>query len=87
LFVLSSPSGGGKTTVARHVVARLPRLHRSVSVTTRRPRSGERSGRDYTFVSAQRFARGQRRGAYLESANGTPRHGRRCAGACARATM
>lgn len=68
LFVLSSPSGGGKTTVARHVLARLPRLERSVSVTTRRRRRGERDGRDYHFVSPEQFLRGRAHRAYLESA-------------------
>ena len=69
LFVLSSPSGGGKTTLVRHVLARLPHLTRSVSVTTRPRRQGERHGRDYWFVSREQFLRGRARRRYLEWAN------------------
>ena len=57
VFVVSSPSGGGKTTVVREVLEQLPNLTRSVSVTTRPRRSGERSGRDYRFVSPRVFER------------------------------
>ena len=66
LFVLSAPSGGGKTTVARHVLARLPRLIRSVSMTTRPRRRGEREGRDYYFLSRDRLLRARDRGHLLE---------------------
>lgn len=66
LFVVSSPSGGGKTTVVRHVLARVPGLRRSVSVTTRPRRRGEREGRAYHFVSRERFLRDRARRAYLE---------------------
>ena len=55
VFVISSPSGGGKTTVVKQVQKQLPRLLRSVSVTTRAPRPRERSGRDYRFVASGRF--------------------------------
>ncbi|MHB8808469.1 MAG: guanylate kinase [Desulfobulbaceae bacterium] len=55
LFVLSAPSGGGKTTVLRKVMADLPGLVFSVSHTTRPPRPGEVAGRDYHFVSRQEF--------------------------------
>ncbi len=58
LFILSGPSGSGKTTLARRIL-RDPQakkcLRRSVSCTTRPRRAGEREGRDYFFVSAQRF--------------------------------
>lgn len=66
LFVLSSPSGGGKTTVARHVIAQLSWVTRSISVTTRPRRADEREGRDYHFVSRATFLRDRARRAYLE---------------------
>ena len=56
LFVLSAPSGTGKTTLGRGLCERLPRLRFSVSATTRAPRGHERDGADYHFVSPERFA-------------------------------
>ena len=79
VFVISSPSGGGKTTVVERLMRRVPELVRSVSVTTRPPRSGERHGRDYRFVSRAAFERMRRAGALLEWAKvhgeyyGTPK--------------
>lgn len=55
LFVLSAPSGAGKTTLARALLAEDPGLRFSVSFTTRAPRAGERHGRDYFFVDRARF--------------------------------
>ncbi len=55
VFVISSPSGGGKTTLVQRLRHQAPRLVRSVSVTTREPRPGERPGRDYRFVTPARF--------------------------------
>ncbi len=55
VFVISSPSGGGKTTVVDRLCQSLPRLVRSVSATTRSPRSGERPGKDYQFVTVEAF--------------------------------
>lgn len=55
LFVVSAPSGTGKNTVVRHAMKRLPDIRRSVSWTTRRPRRGEKEGRDYEFVTETRF--------------------------------
>ena len=55
-FVVSSPSGGGKTTVVRALVRRMTGLRRSISVTTRLRRPGERSRVDYRFVSRDVFA-------------------------------
>jgi len=78
LFVVSGPSGGGKTTVVGRLLARMPRLQRSVSVTTRPPRGGERQGAHYRFVSPKMFDSLRRRG-FLEWARvhgasyGTPR--------------
>lgn len=67
-FVVSAPSGTGKTTVCRALVAADPRLRFSVSHTTRAPRSGERDGRDYWFVDRARFAELVEAGAFLEHA-------------------
>ncbi|MBR0552266.1 guanylate kinase [Stakelama marina] len=55
LFVLSSPSGAGKSTIARKLLADEPKLSMSVSYTTRAPRPGEVDGRDYHFVDVDRF--------------------------------
>ncbi len=56
-IVISSPSGGGKTTIAEAVMQELPWLTRSRSVTTRAPRGTERSGVEYDFVSPDEFDR------------------------------
>lgn len=69
LFVVSSPSGGGKTTLVRELLARVPGLVRSVSATTRPRRTGERDRADYHFVTPAAFARLRARRALLESAN------------------
>lgn len=55
LFVVSSPSGGGKGTLIRHVLAVVPNLSYSVSYTTRAPRLGEVDGREYFFVNRAAF--------------------------------
>lgn len=55
MFVLSSPSGAGKTTLARELIAKVSGLQMSVSVTTRPMRPGEVDGRDYYFIDKQRF--------------------------------
>ena len=79
LLVLSSPSGAGKTTIARGLVARDPGLELSVSVTTRPPRPGESDGRDYHFIAKERFAEMEGASELLERASvfghsyGTPR--------------
>ena len=54
--MLSSPSGAGKTTLSRALLAADPNIRMSVSVTTRPPRPGEIDGKDYYFISKQRFA-------------------------------
>jgi guanylate kinase len=55
MFVLSSPSGAGKTTLSRLLIERMPGLKMSVSATTRAMRPGEVDGRDYLFVDKPRF--------------------------------
>ena len=55
MLVLSSPSGAGKTTLARRLLAADPEIRMSVSVTTRKPRRGEVDGKDYVFVSKAEF--------------------------------
>ena len=56
MFVLSSPSGAGKTTLSRMLVSENPALRMSVSATTRPMRPGEVEGRDYYFIDQARFA-------------------------------
>jgi guanylate kinase len=79
LLVLSSPSGAGKTTITRLLLQRDPTLSLSVSVTTRPPRPGEIDGRDYIFITPERFAAMAAAGELLEHATvfgnsyGTPR--------------
>ena len=55
LLVISSPSGAGKTSLARRLVSEEPSLDLSISATTRAPRPGEEDGREYHFVSGARF--------------------------------
>ncbi len=69
LVVLSGPSGTGKTTLARMLVERVPRLRLSRSYTSRTRRSGEQDGVDYHFVSVERFEEMIASGAFLEWAN------------------
>ncbi|MBI2890042.1 MAG: guanylate kinase [Nitrospirae bacterium] len=66
VFVVSAPSGTGKSTVVSRVLRRAPRLARSVSWTTRTPRRGEREGRDYRYVGLSEFQRMARRGQFVE---------------------
>ncbi len=78
LFVLSSPSGAGKTTISKQLLQE-PDIKMSVSVTTRAARKQEIDGVDYTFVDEATFARMVKDGDFLEHANvfghhyGTPR--------------
>ena len=79
LYIVSSPSGAGKTTLARRVLAADSNIEMSVSVTTRAPRPGERDGVDYHFVDHDVFESMKGRGDLLEWARvfdnyyGTPR--------------
>ncbi|MBU6166429.1 MAG: guanylate kinase [Alphaproteobacteria bacterium] len=79
MFVLSSPSGAGKTTLSRALLAEDPDITMSVSATTRRPRPGEVDGVDYYFVGTDQFQSMVAENALLEWATvfgnryGTPR--------------
>ena len=79
MLVLSSPSGAGKTTLSRKLLAVDSDITMSVSVTTRQPRTGEEEGKDYFFVSSGTFGQMVSGDAFLEHANvfdhryGTPK--------------
>jgi guanylate kinase len=79
MLVLSSPSGAGKSTISRMLLAADAELTMSVSLTTRPPRPGEVDGKDYIFIDARDFARIADAGELLEHATvfgnryGTPR--------------
>jgi len=79
LFIISAPSGTGKTTLCKQLVATLPNLWHSISYTTRKPRSGEEHGREYFFVDDALFQDMIERNEFVEYAQvyghwyGTPR--------------
>lgn len=79
IFIVSAPSGAGKTTISRAAVREIAGLTPSVSLTTRRPRNGETEGIDYQFVSEEEFQRRKEAGELAEWARvfdacyGTPR--------------
>jgi guanylate kinase len=79
LFILSAPSGAGKTTISARALRQIGDLEMSVSCTTRAPRGGERDGEDYMFLDRAEFERRRREGAFAEWAEvhgflyGTPR--------------
>ncbi len=68
LLVLSAPSGAGKTTLVKSLLARDPGLRFSISYTTRPPRPGEMDGQDYCFVDRERFQKMVEAGEFLEHA-------------------
>jgi guanylate kinase len=67
-LILSAPSGGGKTTIARRLLERRPDVGYSISCTTRPPRAGEVGGRDYFFLTSEEFRTRRQRGEFAESA-------------------
>lgn len=79
LYIVSAPSGAGKTTLCKQIVSSVPRIWHSVSFTTRRPRPGEEHGRDYFFVDETVFQGMIEQKEFLEYAHvynhwyGTPR--------------
>jgi len=66
--ILSSPSGGGKTSIAKALLARRQDVGYSVSCTTRAPRAGEVNGKDYYFLTEQEFVARRAKGDFAESA-------------------
>jgi guanylate kinase len=68
LFIISAPSGAGKTSLVHALLNINPHIDLSVSYTTRDPRSGEQDGKDYYFVSRETFFEMAKRGDFLESA-------------------
>ncbi|MBN1255576.1 MAG: guanylate kinase [Deltaproteobacteria bacterium] len=79
LFVVSAPSGAGKTTLVRNVISQVPGVSLSVSCTTRTPRPSEHEGVDYFFITPEEFNAMERAGKFIEWAKvhgdlyGTPR--------------
>lgn len=69
LLVLSSPSGGGKSTIARHLLEAREDLGYSISATTRGPRAGEEDGVHYHFLTPEEFDRREAAGEFVESAS------------------
>ena len=68
LFIVSAPSGTGKTTLVERLAQVVPNLVMSRSYTSRAPRPGEHDGVDYNFISRDEFETRMREGAFLESA-------------------
>jgi len=68
LFIISAPSGAGKTSLVQALLNINPQIDMSVSYTTRDPRPGEHDGKDYHFVSRETFLAMAKRGEFLESA-------------------
>ena len=66
VFVITGTSGEGKSTLAKHLVQRLPELELAISATTRPRRPGEKDGRDYWFLSEEEFERRLEAGEFLE---------------------
>ncbi|MCZ6549616.1 MAG: guanylate kinase [Deltaproteobacteria bacterium] len=69
IFILSAPSGAGKTTLIKRLRKVFPDLKLSISYTTRKPRSGEIPGQDYFFVAQKKFELMRAKGEFVEWAN------------------
>jgi guanylate kinase len=67
VFLIAGPSGSGKTSLTQSLVERVPRLTKGTTATTRVPRPGEVSGKDYHFVTPLQFLEMQHAGAFLET--------------------
>jgi guanylate kinase len=74
VFVITGPSGVGKGTLIEQLLERVPELELSVSATTREPRTGEESGREYHFLSPEEFRRRIEAGDFLEHAGYSGNH-------------
>ena len=68
LFIVSAPSGGGKTSLVKALLAADPAVHLSISYSTRPARPGEQDGREYHFISRARFDQMRDQGEFLECA-------------------
>jgi guanylate kinase len=66
LFIVTAPSGAGKTTLVKGLLERDPQVHLSVSYTTRAPRPGEQDGREYHFIDIDSFVDLRNQGEFLE---------------------
>lgn len=66
VLIFSAPSGSGKTTIVKHLLARFPELEFSISATSRAPRGEERDGVDYYFMNAAEFAARVEAGEFVE---------------------
>jgi len=66
LFVISAPSGAGKTTLCGRLLSRFPDIRYSISYTTREPRDGERNGEDYHFITKEDFLEKRDQGYWAE---------------------
>ena len=67
IIILSGPSGSGKTTLYKRILSTTSKLVKTISVTTREPRPGERQGHDYFFVTQKQFFYKRKAGHFLES--------------------
>ncbi len=68
LFLVSAPSGAGKSSLVNALLAKMKGIELSISTTTRAPRPGEQNGREYHFTTVQDFISARERGEFLESA-------------------
>jgi len=84
LFIVSAPSGTGKTTLVERLVQLVPNLHMSRSYTSRTARTGEQDGVDYNFISRSRFEEMVREGGFLEWADVFDNYYGTCAADCER---
>ena len=66
LFIISAPSGSGKTTLCTRLVESVDCLYRSISMTTRPPRHGEKDGIDYIFIEKPEFIKRRKKNEFLE---------------------
>lgn len=66
VLILSGPSGSGKSTLCKAIVEKIPNVYFSISSTTRKPRDGEKNGREYHFLSQEEFLKDIEEGNFLE---------------------
>ena len=66
LIIISAPSGAGKTTLCKQLLADFPTVDLSISCTTRKPRGKEQNGVDYDFISVEEFKQGIEKGRFVE---------------------